>query len=294
MNNRLDDSPVPPSYPPEVTPLVARILSVIEATLGHPPGELDARARPALEQCLRDHLAAVEDRLVRADRLAHVGTVCTGVAHELRNPLAVIETSAFILNESLHENPRARRHLQRISQQLQVATRIVNDLLDIARAPMGVLAPTDVAAVIRCAVAQVPRAPEVALTLDLPSELPRVHGNAGRLCQVFVNLLTNAFGAMPSGGAVRVTAGAANGWIIATVQDNGPGIPPEILPRLFSPLVTARDQGVGLGLTLSRRMVDAHGGTLTAANAPTGGAVFTLSLPVLRSSEPSPVAAPKP
>ena len=235
------------------------------------------------------------DPSLRADALLHVGQLAAGVAHELRNPLAVIETSVFLLQEQVGDDPRAARQLRRITEQLRIAGAIVNDLLDTVRgrhAPPSPTAGFDLTRVVREAVAWVPRPPRLAIALRLPEDPVMVPGDARRIRQVVVNLVANA---------VQILAGHDDSPGIAvaldfderaahvSVRDHGPGIADALLPRLFEPFVTTRPQGTGLGLALSRQIARDHHGDLRAESVPPaegGGARFTLTLPRLPVESP--------
>ena len=171
-----------------------------------------------------------------------------------------------------------------VSEQVGLATEIVNDLLDAVRVRPIDARPIDLAQVARDAVARVPRMSMVALTLDLPAGVALAMGDARRLGQVVVNVVANAVQALEEGRApdpaVTVRAGRDGARATLTIDDNGPGIPEALLPRLFDPLVSTRAKGTGLGLALSRRIAESHDGTLTAENLSPRGARFTLSLPL--------------
>jgi len=228
------------------------------------------------------------DPSLRADALLHVGQLAAGVAHELRNPLAVIETSAFLLQEQVGEDPRAARQLRRITEQLRIAGAIVNDLLDTVRgrnAPPSPTATLDLVRVVREAVAWVPRPPHLAIALRLPEDPVVVPGDARRIRQVVVNLVANAVqcldGRDPSPG-IEVILEADEREVHVSVRDHGPGIADALLPRLFEPFVTTRGEGTGLGLALSRQIARDHRGELRAESVPPaegGGARFVLTLP---------------
>lgn len=258
--------------------------AVVDALQGLAPrDELLARVRPAVEASLREQAHALEERLLRMERTALGATLSAGVAHELRNPLAVMETSLFILQERLAGDERSLRQVRRLGEQVALATEIVNDLLDAVRTRPIDTHPIDLAAIAREAVARVPRVSMVALTLDLVPGVALALGDARRLGQVVVNVVANAVQVLEESQtpqpAVVVRTGRDGSWATLTVEDNGPGIPEAILPKLFDPLVSTRAQGTGLGLALSRRIAEAHGGTLTAENLLPHGARFTLSLP---------------
>lgn len=230
---------------------------------------------------------------LRADALLHVGQLAAGVAHELRNPLAVIETSVYLLQDYVGEDPRAAKQLRRITEQLRVAGAIVTDLLDTVRgrhAPPSLATTFDLARVVREAVAWVPRPPRLTLALALPDEPVTVPGDARRIRQVVINLVTNAVQILDGhddSPGVTVTLELDEREARVAVRDHGPGIAPELLPRLFEPFVTTRASGTGLGLALSRQIALDHRGDLRAesvAAAEGGGARFTLTLP--RSVDP--------
>jgi two-component system NtrC family sensor kinase len=237
----------------------------------------------------REHLA----RLARAERLVHVGQIAAGVAHELRNPLSVIETSVFLLQEGVPPTTtRATRQIERIRAQVGIASDIVGDLLDAARNRPAEMLPVDLADIAREAVTWVPRPADTVVEASLPVGVAVVSGDARRLRQVLINLVSNALQAMRAVSPPRLTLSlaVADGFAAVTVRDHGPGIAPEHLARLFEPLWSTRADGVGLGLALSRELAAAHGGTLRADNAPDGGAAFTLRLPL----PPAPSAAQTP
>jgi two-component system sensor histidine kinase AtoS len=275
------------TFPPAealVDALRARVTqNVVEALAAVAPEEaLRDRVSAAVHEALQEHARALEDRLLRVERLASTGQLSAGVAHELRNPLAVIETSLFILNERMGSDERAQRQLRRIGEQVAVATAIVNDLLETVRNRPISRAPVDLAAVARDALGRVPRPSNITVALDLAPGVAVVEGDARRLTQVAVNLLSNAVQSLSEASvpAPRLALSVARDGDEATlsVVDNGPGIPLDALPRLFDPLFSTRPEGTGLGLALSRRIVEAHGGALTAANGANGGARFTLRM----------------
>lgn len=275
------------TFPPAealVDALRARVTqNVVEALAAVAPEEaLRDRVSAAVHEALQEHARALEDRLLRVERLASAGQLSAGVAHELRNPLAVIETSLFILNERMGSDERAQRQLRRIGEQVAVATAIVNDLLETVRNRPISRAPVDLAAVARDALGRVPRPSNITVALDLAPGVAVVEGDARRLTQVAVNLLSNAVQSLSEASvpAPRLALSVARDGDEATlsVVDNGPGIPLDALPRLFDPLFSTRPEGTGLGLALSRRIVEAHGGALTAANGAHGGARFTLRM----------------
>ncbi len=272
--------------PPPDDPLRDAALRAVEEAIGRH----DMAVTPALSAALQRALGSVLDayhaehqaRLARAERLVHVGQLSAGVAHELRNPLSVIETSLYLLQEAAAQDPRTIRHIERVRTQVGIASEIVGDLLDAASNRPAALLPVDLGAVAREAVTWVPRPAETVVEAHLPEGVAVVEGDTRRLRQVLINLVSNALQAMRAVDPPRLslTLRTEPGFAAVEVRDAGPGIAPENLPRLFEPLWSTRAEGVGMGLALSREIAEAHGGTLWAANAPGGGAVFTLRLPL--------------
>lgn len=268
----------------------------VEAVLAGRGLALDDALRGALASALGDvfgnYEAEQQARLARAERLVHVGQIAAGVAHELRNPLSVIETSVFLLQERAGQDLQATRQMERIRAQVVIASDIVGDLLDAARNRPAAMLPVDLAAIAREAVSWVPRRAETALEASLPVGVATVSGDARRLRQVLINLVSNALQAMHAMPRphLELSLSVAEGFASVTVRDHGPGIAPEHLRRLFEPLWSTRADGVGLGLALSREIAESHGGTLQADNLPDHGAAFTLRLPLAPAPPPARLA----
>jgi two-component system sensor histidine kinase HydH len=217
---------------------------------------------------------STERKLEHERRLAALGSMSATLAHEIRNPLASLKGNAQLLERALPagEKPRAKAELV-VAEAVRLET-LVNDLLEFARAGEVHRVDSDPAALAR----------EVAVSLD-PSRVEidstaapaRWRLDPDRLRQVLANLVENALQA--SDGPVSVRIAAEGGKLAFVVRDQGPGVPPEDLDKIFEPFFTRRTRGTGLGLPVARRIVELHGGTLAAENAATGGAVFTVSLP---------------
>jgi len=233
-----------------------------------------------------DHLASALRQLEEQDRLVSLGLLSTSVAHELNTPLAVLQGSI----EKLRETSKDALTCERLDRMLRVTQRlrkISESLLDFARARKDDMEGVLLRPLLDeswSLVAIDEKAADVSFTNRVPASAA-VIGNADRLVQVFVNLLRNALNAIPAGGAVFVEAKPLqqNGraWICCSVLDNGPGIPLHVLPNLFEAFVTTRldARGTGLGLTVAEGIVTQHGGTISAANRPEGGAALEVVLP---------------
>lgn len=248
------------------------------------------RAAKAL-QSKNEMLEAAKRNLEAQDRLASLGMLSASVAHEMNTPLAVLHGSIEKLLETTtgaHAQDRLKR-MRRVTERLR---QISAGLLDFARARPRVHEPVELRSLIEEAwqlVAIDDKSNEVHFANLVPAG-ERVHGSAGQLIQVFVNLLRNALNAVGPNGQVRAgcQARALGGQpaLAVYVEDNGPGIPPELLPDIFDAFVTTRldARGTGLGLTVAEGIVNQHGGTITAGNRAGGGARLEVVLP----AEPEP------
>ena len=239
----------------------------------------------------------LEERERLRDRLASLGEMAAGIAHELKNPLAGIEVMAGLLKRQLAESPDAQSVLADIIKEAKMANVIVQEVLAFVRPLRLQVEDIAVADVIRDAMTMAESHAslkgEVDVRIDLPEALRPIQGDPHQLRQIFTNLLTNAFEAMGGVGQVEITAIALDGdddagptdhgtgpTIQITVRDNGPGIPPEVMDRIFSPFFTTKPQGSGLGLAIVRKIVDAHDGRIDVGERAGGGTVFRVWLPV--------------
>lgn len=229
-------------------------------------------------------LRQARDEVLRSERLAAVGELAAGVAHELRNPL----TSVKLLLQ--HAAQRAQGEfltdakLELILDEIARMESTIQSLLDFSRPPRLNRLRHDIRESLQRAMNLVvgrARQHQVTISADLGETQLIVNADPEQLHQVFVNLLLNGLEAMPNGGelTLRARADGSNPFINLHVRDTGSGIPPEILKRLFEPFATSKDRGTGLGLAVSRRIVTEHQGTIDAENESTGGAVFRVILP---------------
>jgi two-component system, NtrC family, sensor histidine kinase HydH len=215
----------------------------------------------------------------RTERLATFGQLVGSIGHELRNPLGVIETSLYILRGRLGDDERSARHVGRIGDQVHLANGIITKLLDMIRERPVLKERLSIVPLLDESMAAV-RAPEgVLVQVQAPPALPEVEGDPVQLRQVFVNLIENAVMACSPAGQVQIVVFEHAGGLRIAVEDSGPGVDPAIRNRLFEPLVTTKQQGIGLGLALVKRIVVRHGGTISYAASAKGGAAFIVHLP---------------
>ncbi|UJR78804.1 sensor histidine kinase [Sandaracinus amylolyticus] len=236
-----------------------------------------------LERATKE-LRAAQDSLVRSEKLASVGRLAAGVAHEIGNPLSAILGLLELVRGGGLEPAEEAEFLKRIQHETERIHRIIRDLLDYSRA--GADAPigrADLGEVVANAVHLVaPQKDLRRITIEqrVPEDLPAVRGEADALTQLVLNLLLNAADAIEGEGAITITIADTDDAITLTVDDSGPGIAPEVRDRLFEPFVTTKPtgSGTGLGLAVCWTIVERVGGTISAEDAPSGGARFVVRL----------------
>jgi signal transduction histidine kinase len=234
------------------------------------------------------HLAemgTLEAEMERRERLSTLGNMAAAVAHEIRNPLNAVSMGLQRLQVEFQpaEGEEYRGLLDLVQGEVRRLNAIVEDFLSLARPlalkpePIAVPALLDEALLLVDGEA---RAAGITIESEVPGELPPLEADRDRIKQVLLNLVLNALQAMPAGGKLTLGARASGGAVTLSVTDSGSGIPPEVLPRLFEPYVTTKAKGLGLGLAIARRIVEAHGGRIEAENRPEGGSRFRVTLPL--------------
>jgi two-component system, NtrC family, sensor kinase len=236
---------------------------------------------------------ALENQLAQADKLSSIGLLAAGVAHEINTPLAVISSYSQMLSKQLRGDPRLGPVLDKIIQQSFRAAEIANGLLNFSRTSTTEFRSTDLNQVIQDTLSLLEhqfKTAQIDVELHLAEELPPIHGNPGKLQQVFLNLLLNAKDAMPGGGRLRVST-LANGHVEAVISDSGSGIAPENLKRIYDPFFTTKTKnlpdgrrGTGLGLSVSYGIIQEHAGKIHVESAVGSGTTFHLEFPLLRKS----------
>jgi two-component system, NtrC family, sensor kinase len=233
----------------------------------------------------------LETQLAQADKLSSIGLLAAGVAHEINTPLAVISSYAQMLAKQLRGDARLGPVLDKITQQSFRAAEIANGLLNFSRTSTTEFRSTDLNQVVRDTLSLLEhqfKTAQILLDLDLADELPPIHGNPGKLQQVFLNLLLNAKDAMPGGGRLGI-ATMVNGHVEAVISDSGSGIAPENLKRIYDPFFTTKNmpgdrRGTGLGLSVSYGIIQEHAGKIHVESAVGSGTKFHLEFPLLRNS----------
>jgi signal transduction histidine kinase len=234
---------------------------------------------------LRAELSEKNQQLERKNRLAALGEMAAGMAHEIRNPLGGIQLYASMLAKDVGEQPGALSLVNKISGGVRRLEALVSQVLQFTREIAVHVEETDLAAVVETAVElAAPKIADRRLDVQVRGERPFiVRADQHLLGQAVLNLVLNAAEAVEEGGSLSVQysdASEADGArrFRLVVRDSGPGIPAAILDRIFNPFFTTKETGTGLGLAIVHRVIDAHDGTITATNPPGGGAQFEIRI----------------
>ncbi|MFO0864892.1 MAG: ATP-binding protein [Gemmataceae bacterium] len=262
----------------ETTPEVVLLPDGQMEGLGGQIDLLTARITQVVQQ-----LRQREREVIRAEQLAAVGQLAAGVAHEIRNPLTSIK---MLVQAGLQEDSPlglAGDDLRVIEQEIRRMERSLQSFLDFARPPKAVRRPMMLMPMLHSVIALLQgraQKQRVEMRVESTSDDIQLVADEEQLRQVVVNLALNALDVMPNGGAIHLSVRRDDsGRVYIRVADTGPGIPSEILPRLFQPFVSSKETGLGLGLVVSKRIIEDHGGNLEAENRPQGGARFLITLP---------------
>jgi len=230
-----------------------------------------------------ERLKQAQTQLIQSARLAAVGELAAGVAHELNNPLtSVLGFAELLLEETVPEAP-AHQDLRTIAAEARRARGIVRRLLDFARQSRPERRPADISQVLQQTLAVAWHLLEtsgVTLEQTYDSAVGPFSMDAGQMQQVFLNLISNALQAMPEGGRLSIRTALAGNEVAVSVSDTGEGIPADLQERIFTPFFTTRPSGTGLGLSVSLGIVQEHGGRIGVESEPGRGSTFTVWLPL--------------
>jgi two-component system, NtrC family, sensor histidine kinase HydH len=249
-----------------------------------------------MENILAKALGQDESQLLAVEKHGLLGRLLGRLAHEIRNPLSSLDIHVQLLEEDLAAlAPEARKpldpRLEIIHGELHRLESIVERFLRLAGPSALDLEPVEISRILThvCGLLRAEASTrQIEITTQIENDLPLVTADPVRLTQALMNLVINAVQAVEKNGRVQVGASrsASGDALVLRVQDDGPGIPASKLEEIFDPYFTTKPEGIGLGLWIARQIAVAHGGTLRTENAPAGGAVFTLLLPVSRKENP--------
>jgi signal transduction histidine kinase len=256
--------------------------------------EYNLRLETEVEQRTRE-LHAAQEKLIRQERLATLGQLAGSIGHELRNPLGVIANAVYFLKISQPEaNAITREYLDIIDNETRTSDKIVTDLLDFTRIKSINREAASVFDLIAQTLKRYPAPAPIQAALEIPASLPKIYVDPQHIMQVLGNLMVNAYQAMDESTSLKtpdgsigtskdmqltVSAIVQSDKIRVAVRDTGMGIPPENMGKLFEPLFTTKTKGIGLGLAVSKKLIEANGGQIEVASEPGQGSTFTLVLP---------------
>ncbi len=225
-------------------------------------------------------LEEAQEKLLHAERLAAIGAVAAGMGHELRNPLGVMKNVAYYLRAKVDgTDHKIRKYVGRLEQEIEHANEIVTTLLDFSRPLSLSLSRVDVDCLMEDVLERASVPSNVQVTLELNRGLPKILADGEKLSEVFDRLILNAIQAMPKGGELRLKTRADTDDVEIEVEDTGVGVAEADREKIFEPLYTTKAKGIGLGLSLSRKYVTAHGGTLEINDGRSEGTSFLVKLP---------------
>ena len=241
----------------------------------------------ALNRLLDLDLAIIEDayqyeflqRQKRIERLVVLGQMASGIAHELRNPLNVVRTSVFFLQNAKNASAEKRdEHLDRIQRQVAVANNVITALTDFAKLPLPTAEPVHVKELLAEVLASVELPKSISPCIACDDQMPAIVGDRRQLAIVFGNLIRNAIDAMPQGGQLYLRTVPDGPCLCVEFQDTGVGISPQDIRRIFEPFFSTKARGIGLGLAITKAIVENHRGQLLVTSQLGQGSCFTVRL----------------
>ncbi len=232
-------------------------------------------------------LEQIQEKLIRAERLAAVGELASGVGHELRNPLNVIRNCAYLLKMSLTDkkDEEAVKTLAVLDKQIDIANRIITDLLDFTRITPPSPARVDLKSIINESLSWISVPSQVTVRTSF-NDNATVRTDPEQISRVFANIMANAIQAMNArDGELSIETGEDGDFLSIKFRDSGYGIPAENLDKIFEPLFTTKPKGIGLGLAISKRLIEENGGTIEVTSHTDEGSTFTVKLPLEKRSQ---------
>ena len=229
-------------------------------------------------------LKEAQEELVRKEKLAVLGQLSGGVGHELRNPLGVISNAAYFLKETLTDADKTtKEYLDIISQEVIDAEKIVSNLLDLSRTKPSERTEVAVSELILKILDKKHPPKDIKVTTNIPKDISSIFVDSNQISQVLTNLITNAYQAMTDGGSLTINAREHKNKVYIDIIDTGCGIPKKDTEKIFEPLYTTKARGIGLGLSVSKNLVEANNGSIKVESTKGKGTTFTVILPIKES-----------
>lgn len=233
----------------------------------------------------------IQEEMLKMDRLVSLGKLASGIAHEIRNPLAGIKTTAQALGEEMAKDDPKREYLNRITREIDRLNELLKTFFSFAKPQTLLLVPCHIKEIINVIIPFLIKEiadKKIRFIESYHPELPRIRVDKIQMHQAFLNLFLNAIQAMPDGGELKIEAfpvaltspeGSMQKFVKVVVSDSGKGIPPHIMPKIFDPFFTTKPKGIGLGLSITYQIIKKHGGTITADSQWEQGTSFIINLP---------------
>ncbi len=224
----------------------------------------------------------LEEELLRSERLVALGRLVTGIAHELRNPLGIVKATVQVMEGEFKSVPDLKEYTKVICEQIDRGNKVIQELLDFGRPSKPIVSPTDLNKLLESVLTftyPMLRQNKIELIKNFDESLPLAEIDSDKIKQVFVNLILNAVQAMPKGGFLKISTFQKDNFAHISFNDNGQGINDLDLPRIFDPFYTTKDDGAGLGLSISHQIIRMHSGKIWVSDTSQEGSTFTVSLP---------------
>ena len=228
----------------------------------------------------------VQEQMVRAEKLSAVGTLASGVSHELRNPLSAIKNAVFLLKRKLSKgavpdiDEKIIQFLDIMDNEIDRCSKITNDLLGFTRISEPSRLAFDINTVVNDALSRVEIAENIKLSKNLQPDLPMIMIDANQIGQVLINLIQNAYQAMTDGGNLKISTKVSEGFMEVEVGDSGCGIPEKEIKKIFDPLFTTKPRGTGIGLAVCHGIIQKHNGVIDVKSQEGVGTTMFIRLPL--------------
>jgi signal transduction histidine kinase len=230
----------------------------------------------------------LKERLGRAERLSSLGEMAAGISHEIRNPLGIIRSSAELLKKKVTKLDPSNTIPDIIVEEANRLNQIITDFINFAKPRSPNLVPCSIEEVIDKNITFLTMQMEengYSINQNYPDSLPEIQADAAMLYQSFLNILINAMQAMPDGGNIEITISTNDKIVTINFEDEGLGIPDDVIEKIWDPFFTTKEMGTGLGLGVVKNLIESHGGSIQILNRAKGGACVTVELPVEQPEE---------